>query len=350
MGMAIPAAILGGTGLLGGLYSARVAQENNDDQIDFAQWAQSNSQEFNAAMYDKAVKDQRDMYEKYQSPQAIAQSLRAAGLNPSAMNGSLQGGTIPSVPSTPHSSPVATPQFQNEGSAFAQSLQSIGSAFSSLASAELQDAQTNESRSLLNEKLNQLILQNNGQQLMNAKTEFDTYAAQQKLPYEINELINDCYLKYYQGKHSEALASLVEVQEKIANKEFDIKSEEAATIGMMLQKQLGLLDENIRLTQAKQNTEKSQQASNYASARNQYAQAKINEIEAEKNEKTKAAAIKALGQQLIRDNIIAQSEQKEFALKMARLQDVIDGREFDGSTRFLDTLLEYIKDKVSIFK
>lgn len=118
----------------------------------------------------------------------------------------------------------------------------------------------------------------------------------------------------------------------------------------MLQKQLGLLDENIRLTQAKQNTEKSQQASNYASARNQAAQAKINEIEAEKNDKTKAAAIKALGQQLIRDNIIAQSEQKEFALKMARLQDVIDGREFDGSSKFLDTLLEYIKDKVSIFK
>lgn len=349
MGMALPAAILGGTGLLGGLYSAKVAQENNEDQIDFAHWSQQNSQEFNAAMYDKAVKDQREMYEKYQSPQAIAKSLRAAGLNPSAMNG-IQGGSIPSVPSTPHSSPVGTPQLQNEGSAFAQSLQSIGSAFSSLASAELQDAQTNESRSLLNEKLNQLILQNNGQQLMNAKTEFDTYAAQQKLPYEINELINDCYLKYYQGKHSEALASLVEVQEKIANKEFDIKSEEAANIGMMLQKQLGLLDENIKLTQAKQSTEKSQQASNYSSARNQAAQAKINEIEAEKNDKTKAAAIKALGQQLIRDNIIAQSEQKEFALKMARLQDVIDGREFDGSSRFLDTLLEYIKDKVSIFK
>lgn len=198
MGMALPAAILGGTGLLGGLYSAKVAQENNEDQIDFAQWSQMNSQEYNKAMYEKAVKDQQKMYEKYQSPQAIAQSLRAAGLNPSAMNGNLQGGSIPSVPSSPHSSPVATPQLQNEGSAFAQSLQSIGSAFSSLASAELQDAQTNESRSLLNEKLNQLILQNNGQQLMNAKTEFDTYAAHQKLPYEINELINDCYLKYYQ--------------------------------------------------------------------------------------------------------------------------------------------------------
>ena len=74
MGMALPAAILGGTGLLGGLYSAKVAQENNEDQIDFAQWSQLNSQEFNAAMYDKAVKDQKEMYEKYQSPQAIAQS------------------------------------------------------------------------------------------------------------------------------------------------------------------------------------------------------------------------------------------------------------------------------------
>lgn len=266
MGMALPAAILGGTGLLGGLYSAKVAQENNEDQIDFAQWSQLNSQEFNAAMYDKAVKDQREMYEKYQSPQAIAQSLRAAGLNPSAMGGSLQGGSIPSVPSTPHSSPVGTPQLQNEGSAFAQSLQSIGSAFSSLASAELQDAQTNESRTLLNEKLNQLILQNNGQQLMNAKTQFDTYAAQQKLPHEINDIINDCYLKYYQGKHSEALVALTNMQEKIAQNEYKITSEQAVNIAAMIAGQLSLLTENANLVKAQQKTESSKQAANYGSA------------------------------------------------------------------------------------
>ena len=345
--------IIGGTGsLAGGLLSSSSASSNNSKALDFNKWSQLQSQQFQQQMYTQQKLDQENFYKKYQSPQAIATALQQLGVNPaSAFSGSTGIGTSPaSMLSVPSSAALSAPALENQGAAFSKSIEAIGNAMSSIVSSGAQSEQSQEMLYTFNERMNSLILQNSGQQLMNAKAEWDIFASQTKLPYEVQNMVLKAYADYYSGRYSESLTKLNDLNYYIEDKCKDMTIEQKSQALTLLGKQILIAAEDIKLRKEQQKTERSQQALNDASASKEKALAKISEIEAEKSEKTKAAAIKALGQQLIRDNILAQSEQKEFALKMSRLQDVIDGREFDGSSQFLDTFLEYIKDKVSIFK
>lgn len=264
---------LGAAGLGSGLLSSSSARSNNKESIAFSKWSQLESQRYNQEMYEKQLADQERLYNSYQSPQAIAQALSEIGVNPSSALTQLGGKGMPSVPSASGSSPVGAPHLENEGLALGQGIQSVAGALNSVANAKAQSAQAKETQTLLQEKLNQLILQNNGQELYNAKIAFDKYAAEQKLPHEINDLINDVYLKYYQGKHEEAATGLAKVQMDIANEQYKITKEQAANVGFFISKQLSLLDEDINLSKSKQKTEKSVQAANYAGAENSRAQA-----------------------------------------------------------------------------
>lgn len=203
MGASAALLALGGSGLASGLLSSQSASENNRKSLDFAKWSQLQAQDYNTAMYQQQLYDQKKMYEQYQSPQAIAHQLAQAGLNPSAMSGQLQSGSIPSVPSGGSASPVSVPHLENSGLALGQGIESIAKAASSFAGANAQDAEAQQTRTLLQDRLNQLILQNNGQELMNAKQDWDNYIAQKfgesEVGARLNDLTADAYLKYAQG-------------------------------------------------------------------------------------------------------------------------------------------------------
>lgn len=361
MGAEAAMIMLGASGLASGFLSSQSAKSNNQASLGFSKWSQLQAQEYNRQMYEKQLYDQKKMYEQYQSPQAIARQLAQAGLNPSAMSGSIGSPSIPSVPSGGSSSPVSAPHLENQGLALGQGIESIAKAASSFAGANVQDAQAKETRTLLQDKLNQLVLQNNGQELYNAKQDWDNYIAQKfgesDAAAKLNDLTADAYLKYSNGDNLAALTALNNIQQLIASEELGIKKEERANIGMLLLKQLSLLDSQINLNDEMAKSEPSKRSSNYASANLANHQASteqyrttVQRIEAEKVEKNKVALIKSFGQQLIRDNILSQSEQREFALNMARYQDMINARESDDAASVLDSVLDWLKDKASIFK
>lgn len=270
MGAEVAMIALGASGLASGLLSSQAAKSNNAASLGFSKWSQLQAQEYNRQMYEKQLYDQKKMYEQYQSPQAIAQQLAQAGLNPSAMSGSIGSPSMPSVPSGGSSSSVSAPHLENEGLALGQGIESIAKAASSFAGANAQDAQAKETRTLLQDKLNQLVLQNNGQELYNAKQDWDNYIAQKfgesEAGAKLNDLTADAYVKYSQGDNLGALSNLHFIQSLIASEELGIKKEERANIGMMLLKQLSLLDSQINLNNELAATEPSKRSANYGSA------------------------------------------------------------------------------------
>lgn len=345
---------LGAAGLGSGLLSSSSARSNNKESIAFSRWSQLESQRYNQEMYEKQLADQERLYNTYQSPQAIAQALAQVGVNPASALSQISGRSMPSVPSASGSSPVGAPHLENEGLALGQGIQQMAGAVNAIAGAKMQDARAKETRDMLQHKINGMLItqgleqaQKDYQGLMNTLTE---KYGDKKWSAEIQDLLSKAVLNVANGKLVDAQSDYTKVLKMISDEDLGMKQEERAIFGTRLAIGIDNLKKQGLLLDEQAKTEKSKQGLNYATAKKEKALAKISEIQAEKDEKTKAASIKALAQQAIRDNIVAQSEQKEFALKMARLQDVIDGREFDGSSQFLDTFLEYLKDKVSIFK
>lgn len=261
--------IIGGTGsLAGGLLSSSSASKNNETALDFNRWSQLQSQQFQQQMYTQQKLDQEDFYKKYQSPQAIAKALQQLGVNPaSAFSGSTGIGTSPaSMPSVPSSAALSAPALENEGAAFSKSIEAIGNAMSSIVASGAQSEQSQEMLYTFNERMNSLILQNSGQQLMNAKAQWDLFAAQNKLPYEIQNMVLKAYADYYAGRHSEALAKLVDIQSYIEDETKDMTIEQRQQANTLLGKQILVATEDAKLRQEQQRTERSQQALNRSSA------------------------------------------------------------------------------------
>lgn len=261
--------IIGGTGsLAGGLLSSSSASSNNSKALDFNKWSQLQSQQFQQQMYTQQKLDQEDFYKKYQSPQAIAKALQQLGVNPaSAFSGSTGIGTAPaSMPSVPSSAALSAPALENQGAAFSKSIEAIGNAMSSIVASGAQSEQSQEMLYTFNQRMNSLILQNSGQELMNAKAQWDLFAAQNKLPYEIQNMVLKAYADYYAGRHSEALAKLVDIQSYIEDETKDMTIEQRQQANTLLGKQILIAAEDAKLRKEQQKTERSIQKSNIASA------------------------------------------------------------------------------------
>lgn len=267
----------GGSSLLSGLLSSNSASANNRAAMNFQKWSQLQAQQYQTQMYNQQKMDQENFYKKYQSPEAIAEQLSQLGVNPSVvLSGGHGVGASPAVMPSGISSPaLSAPSLENEGTAFAQSIQALGSAMSSLAQSGATNEQSQEALATFNERLNALFLQNNQTKLMNAKAQWDLFASQVKLPYEVQEMVYHAYSEYYSGNYSEALAKLTNVQAYIEEhtKEFTIENRQKAND--LLGKQILIAEEDYNLRKEQQETERTQQKLNKSGESANYAQAAL---------------------------------------------------------------------------
>lgn len=299
----------------------------------------------------RSIQAQKDLYEQQRIDQltdynertgieAQSKQLSNIGVNPASVfsGGSIPNGSMPSVPSVP-----SAPNLENVGAAATSSLSQMVSALGEVQGYKERDARVHKlQQEYETEKFNT--------NLAKANSILTEKYGDQKWSADLMDLTNQAYLKYVQGDLAGAEIIYKDMLTNIASEEYKMKKEDALQYAQYLQLARQNLSSQISLNQEKKRTEKSAQVSNYASARNQNALAKISEIQGEVDNKVKYAKIKSLGQQLIRDNLLSQAEQREYAIKMSRYQDLIDAREFTDAAAFLDSALEWLKGKISIFK
>lgn len=259
--------LIGGAGSLGaGLLSSSSASSNNAKALDFNRWSQLQAQEFQRTMYNQQKMDQENFYTKYQSPEAIAKQLQKLGLNPANVLGQGQGlgGSPVSMPSGMSSPALSAPALENEGTSMAQAIQAIGSSMASIAQAGQTSEQSQEYLNTFNERVNALILKNNEQELLNAKAQWDLYAAQEKLPYQIQEMVLNAYKLKYEGEYTQSLKALTDIQKYIEEHSKDFTIEQRNMMSTLLGKQVLLATEDANLRKEQQKTERTQQELNVA--------------------------------------------------------------------------------------
>ena len=299
----------------------------------------------------KSIQAQKDLYEQQRLDQladynertgieAQSKQLENIGVNPASVfaGGSVPSGSMPSVPSVP-----SPPQLENVGAVATGSISQMVEAVGNIQGYKERAARVQKlQQEYETEKFNTNLAKANA--FLTEKYGDATWYA------DLMDKQNSAYLKYAQGDLAGAEKLYKDMLFNIAGEEYKMKQEDALQYAQMLQLTRESLSAQIQLSGEKVKTEKSQQTANYASARQQNALARISEIQGDIDAKTKVQKLKSLQQQLIRDNLLSQSQQKEFAIKMARLQDLMDARDFDGSIGFVDDLLQYLKETVSIFK
>ena len=261
---------LGAAGLGSGLLSSASARSNNKDSIAFSRWSQLESQRYNQEMYEKQLADQERLYNTYQSPQAIAQALSEIGVNPASALSQVSGKGMPSVPSVSGSSPVGAPHLENEGLALGQGIQQMAGAVNAIAGAKMQDAQAKETRDMLQHKINGMLItqgleqaQKDYQGLMNTLTE---KYGDQKWSSEIQDLLSKAVLNVANGNLADAQSDYTKVLKMISDEDLGMKQEERAIFGTRLAIGIDNLKKQGLLLDEEKKTERSKQASNYASA------------------------------------------------------------------------------------
>lgn len=345
----------GAAGSLGaGILSSKSASSNNSSALAFNRWSQLESQRYNKEMYEQQLKDQESMYNKYQSPSAIAQQLRAAGINPAAATSQVAGGNMPSVPSASGSSPLSAPPLQNEGEGLARGFESAVNSLGQMYASDLHDAQAQETRSLLEGKVHQLLkqnrltdLQSDYQEVMNTLTQ---KYGDLKWSSEIQENLSTAVLNYCNGDYAQAQADVARVMKKIGDEDLGIKQEERANIAVRIAKQLSLIDEEIATEKTKQVANRASANESNASARNSNALARINEIQGEIDANTKYAKTSSLIESLLKDKAISKADKQEAKTRLEHLERTQKARDNSVLFREVDDCLEWLKNKVSIFK
>lgn len=367
MGAMTPAGALLASGVIGagsslfsGLLSSDSAAANNRAAMNFQKWSQLQAQQYQTQMYNQQKLDQENFYKKYQSPDAIAQQLSQLGVNPAvALSGGHGVGAAPAaMPSGIPSPSLSAPSLENEGTAFAQSIQALGSAMSSLAQSGSTNEQSQESLATFNERLNALFLQNNQTKLLNAKAEWDLYCSQQKLPYEIQELALKAYSDYYSGEYSKALAKLTDIQVYIEDHSKEFTIEQRNQLSLLAGKQVLLASEDIKLRKEQQETERTQQklnrsgvVANYASAESSRAQARAFVATADDQEMSNSIRRFALSTEKLATLKKWQKEEKismaerEQAIKMFNRYQELNQNDKNAAAKYLNYMLWWFKEE-----
>lgn len=354
---------LGLASIVGGLFSSKSASDNNAAMLRYNQWALKEQERYNKEMYEQQKVDQENYYNKYQSPQAIAQQLREAGINPAAAVGGLTGGTssTPSMPSVGSVSPNAAPSFENTAQPLANSVESAARSVASLATAQSQlkqgekaAAETKETLALLEGNVKSLMLQNAGQEAHNV---YQTMINELTKKYGDNEhalgirqSLANILLSSSQRDYNNALISCQEVQKKLLDNQLKMSDEDVANYSYLL----SLMTNNVK---KQGEVYDSQKAANFASANASNASAALSRSQTEfqnmankvKSQEVTPAALVQYGKNYIKElkkaNIISARE----AAEELRHLDQIHRINSDNHTelfREVDAALKWFGEKV----
>lgn len=257
----IVASILGATGLMSGFLGSASASSNNRAALAFNKWSQLQAQDYNTKMYERQLEDQESMYNKYQSPQAIAKQLQEAGINPSALAGGhgFSGGSMSSVPSAGSSPALSAPALENAGVPIGNAIEQMSRVINNMADNDLKRQQVTK-----------VLSEIKGQELANAHADFDNYLlskyGENEKINQLRDLLSSAMLKEARKDYTGAQKDYQKVLEKIANKELGIKDEEYSQLVYRGTRLAQIYDDEHELRVEEKKVKKSQQSSNYASA------------------------------------------------------------------------------------
>lgn len=272
---AIPLAVIGGISALGSsvagnMIAAQGASDTNQQTMGFNREMQKDAQKFNKDMYatqvadarqnfqmenveyDRRVRQQQQLqqemmkyvFEKYSSPSAQAKALSAAGLNPAVLyaNGQSPFGGMPSgdigsvgtgsiaAPSAPTSPTASVSGLQNPSAYFANGLNDVTSAIANIASSSLDLQKKDEISATLQERVNQLVLQNKGIEISNdylnlQKQIYASYASKEKAA-QISAMVSQCFVNYANGNLADAQKGYYELMQEFQRTQNGILQEQ----------------------------------------------------------------------------------------------------------------------------
>lgn len=309
--------------IAGSAISANGAQGANSQAMAFnAQQAQLN-REWQEKMYKQQLGDQEAMYNKYQSPEAIAKALQKIGVNAAgAFSGGNSGfsGSLPSVPGVPSGSQAAIGSLENPYASYSQAAKGVAgdavNVLNAITDKKLKDAQAIKAL----QETNNLKVQ---EDILKWTDMINNTVGSQKAKEELNSIIVQTGLYAAQGKLTKAQELVAETIQKLNNKEFEIKSEELSQLtlrGLFLEQSL---KSGLDLQKEEIKTEQSKQAANYASADESKTRKlglefenAIKKIDSENAAATAQHKLAALREQYMKDATISQLDrvaaQKDF--------------------------------------
>lgn len=270
MGAEIGTAILLGAGMsmigniAGSAISGSQASAVNEDTMDFNHNEAQLARQWQEKMYNQQVSDQRQNYQLYQSPEAIAKMLGKIGVNPAKIfsSGASGLGSIGSVPSVPSGTQANVSGLLNPGESYAQGLQNVTkdaiSMLNGLTDKNLKDAQTVK---VLQEAANEKTLQS----VYEAQAIASKYLPQ-KAAAEVNEKIANVALMSITGKLQQAQTATEEVMKLVAEETKGLKAEEKLQLQISTMSLARRLQNEVDLQEAEIGVKRSQKAYNYASA------------------------------------------------------------------------------------
>lgn len=351
---------LGLASIVGGMFSSKSASDNNARSMAYNKWALQEQERYNKEMYEQQKADQEEYYKKYQSPQAIAQQLMQAGINPAAAVNGLTGGTgsAPSMPSVGSVSPNTAPALENTAQPLVNSVESAARSVASLASAQSQlkqgekaAAETKETLSLLEHNVKSLMLQNAGQEAHNAYQEllngFTKKYGDSEHALGIRQGLANILLASSQRDYNNALTSCQEVQEKLLKNQLKMSDEDVANYSYLL----SLMTENVKKQGQVYDSEK---ASNYASAGLSKAQTfgqnianKLQSIELdrESDDKVKAKRLSALLSDLSKSDQLSKAEREKAKTEFNRYKH-LNENDKNSVAEFVNYNLWFIKENL----
>ena len=276
----------------------------------------------------------KEQWDEYYSPKAQVRNLAEAGINPAVAFGNnapvMNGAGEFSIPQSPL------------GGIGTESLNAISNYLLAKANAKKAGADTRKSDAeadavTFENELNRVFKQ--PERVANLMSAYKSIQLQDD-EHSRNEWIT---------AKEKALSQLTGIQRDTAQKVFD----NMETQIMLENKQR---QEDIKLTQEKQRTEKTSQSANLASANASNTQAEVNRQNrrlqsalADIEEAGKLYKINSLIAEYKKNGSISDADAKEADIKLSRLNDIQDKRS-SYFFREVDGLTEWLKSKISIFK
>lgn len=158
-------------GLIGNAWQQRNNQKMMQQQMQYNTSEREASQAYQTSEREAQNAYQESMYNKYQSPQALVEQYKAAGLNPRlAVDGSGVGQVgAASNGGAPSGSSIAAP-YQQIGSTTG-AFQDIASALSAMAQAKKAGVETDRLKKFMDDELRGIQLSNEAQKLLNSVNE-----------------------------------------------------------------------------------------------------------------------------------------------------------------------------------
>lgn len=368
MGAALMASPVLGAGILGGSTligtAATVATNKSNQNFGAAesekarQWSTNErlaAQQYNTSEREAAQAystSEREAVQAYNDPRNQMKLLRAAGLNPSALGSGVSFvGAQPQHSQGQSSSPgsSSTPAI---GTSLVPNIPQLISSGSDLVNALAKSKQTEASLPLINQQVEYYLKKTYGEQLTNDLMELEKQLRTSTLPADIKRQFEEVAKLQFEkvvaqnlGKKYENEAALVKAQESLAKATEKLTGEQAIQAQFITSHQKQSFDSMMKL-------QKSQTASNYASANQANTQADVNKqierfkrVEANIKESGEVDEINTYLADLKKQGALSEKDYEE-ALRQIRILNNLKGNNF---LRKLDESLEWIKGKAKIF-